>query len=347
MTYTITPFDPRPGDLSGLEQEMYALGVMKTIYVPCSPDVLAVKHALAQKEAEVLRMYESPHYRCQDPLHHIFFDRYIEWSKAAVNIDSNAFSNRYPASGSSEAIRETIAWHGNCEQKLGRVPRIHIFTGEYEGYRAYAEAHDVTVVEHARDDYEASMIEEVRTGDRFYLSAPSGIDGNIWAGYDAFLRFLENELPDIRLMLDLAYLNTTTTTPVLRTGSPVINGIFVSHSKAFPGTYYDRIGGIFSKDEIPGLYGNMWFKNLRSLLLGVNLMDNFPLGELAKRLQPMQAQVIAQLQEALGADDIVASDVTFIATQPLPESPTEFQSLLTRGDRVRYCLTPGLTKLLN
>jgi len=347
MSPDITTFQIAPGPLSAVEEEMYALGVMKTVYVPCDPDVAAVKLALARQEERVLKMYENPHYRCQDVLHHEFFNTYAAWSRPAVNIDLNAFPHRYPCNGSSEAIRETIAYHASCERERGHEPRIHILSGDYEGYRAYAEAHDVAVIEHARDKYVASMCDAVREGDRFYLSAPSGIDGNIWDGYEAFLEFVETELPGARLMLDLAYLNTTSRVPRIRTDSPAIDAIFVSHSKAFPGTYYDRVGGIFSKYEVPGLYGNMWFKNLRSLLLGVNLMNNFALGEIPRRLAKLQATVIDELNATIGNGRIVASDVTFIATQPVPDQLTEIQQLLTRGDCVRYCLTPGLTRLLS
>ncbi|GEM_PF-3877367 len=100
--------------------------------------------------------------------------------------------------------------------------------------------------------------------DRFYLSAPSGIDGNVWDGYEKFLTFLENKCPEMKLLLDLAYLNTTPETPVIRTES----------------------------------------------------------------------------------DDITASDVTFVATQPTPESPTPMQEFLQRGQHVRYCLTPGMIQAL-
>lgn len=65
-------------------------------------------------------------------MHGEFFDRYIAWSKSAVGIQSHQYPYQYPTSGSSEAIRETIAHYANDERAKGRIPQIHVFDGEYE-----------------------------------------------------------------------------------------------------------------------------------------------------------------------------------------------------------------------
>ena len=40
------------------------------------------------------------------------------------------------------------------------------------------------------------------------------------------------------------------------------------------GVYYDRIGGIWMRQEDQGLFGNKWFKNLTSLALGTTLLKS-------------------------------------------------------------------------
>lgn len=341
-TFNDVPAAPLSNDDVMLQQ----LGIMKTIYVPVHPFVNGIKAELATRSDEIMKMFSEPHKRTQDNMHEAFFTTYVEWANQAVKIDPKIFKFHYPTSGSNEAIRETIAHHGNLQQKKGHSPRIHIFKGEYEGYRAHADAHQVEVIEHDRENYQDCIDQHLRAGDPFYISAPSSIDGNIWDGYEAFLTFLENHHPTTKLMVDLAYLNTTKKTPNIRVDSEVIETIFISMSKSFPGTYYDRIGGMLSKQELPGLFGNMWFKNLPGLLLGRNLMENSTLGDIPKEMSIIQERVVKQLQKTFGVD-LTPSDVTFVATQSIPDEPSKIQTLLKRNNIVRYCLTPAIHEALN
>lgn len=343
---TVYPFDEtRIGELSSQEEEMYKGGFMKTIYVPHHPYVKQVKLAIATQASNIVKMYESPHLKAQDFMHQKFFDTYFKWSYEAVKIDKSQFPYQYPTSGSSEAIRESIAHYGNKERAARRIPQIHVFEGEYEGYTAYAKAHNVEIVVHSRGNYKETLKKHLKPGQKFYISAPSGIDGNIWKGYEEFLQHIEKNYEQSEIMLDLAYLNTTAETPQIRTNSSVINAIFISMSKSFPGTYYDRIGGVISKSELPGLYGNMWFKSLYSLLLGVNLMENSPLGEIPKEMRTLQLEIVEKLKKTLG-EELEASDITFIATKPIPENPTAIEKDLSRNGKVRYCLTPSMDTAL-
>ncbi len=347
MAIEIQTFDNVPqGELTAYDKKLHALGIMKTIYVPVHPRVTEIKIELGRAAERTVNMFQNPHRRQQDLMHEMFFETYGDWSRAALNLDLPSFPFQYPASGSNEAIRETIAFHASQSQTAGQEPRIHVFEGEYEGYTAHAQTHNVTIVKHSRDDFEASLEHSLKPGEPFYLSMPSGIDGNIWPDYDRFLRHLENRHPMTRLMVDLAYLNTTQETPIIRTDSPVIDGIFISMSKSYPGTYYDRVGGLISKTQMPGLYGNKWFKNLNGLLLGINLMTNSPLGEIPADMARAQRHAIDKLRGVLG-DDLTPSDVTFIATQDVPEDPSEIQKSLLRAGKVRYCLTPSIIEFLH
>jgi len=347
MAIEIQTFDNVPqGELTDYDRKLHALGIMKTIYVPVHPRVTEIKVELGHAAERTVNMFQNPHRRQQDLMHELFFETYRDWSRESVNLDLQSFPFQYPASGSNEAIRETIAFHASQSQKAGQEPRIHVFEGEYEGYTAHAQTHNVAIIKHDRNNFEASLEGSLKPGEPFYLSMPSGIDGNIWAGYEKFLTHLENRHPLARLMVDFAYLNTTKETPKIRTESPVIDGVFVSMSKSYPGTYYDRIGGLISKTQMPGLYGNKWFKNLNGLLLGINLMKNSPLGEIPADMARAQASALERLRPILG-DDLIPSDVTFIATQPPPENPSEIQESLLRAGKIRYCLTPSIIEFLH
>jgi len=347
MTVNIHTFQDAPaGDLSEYDLALHAQGIMKTIYVPVHPKVNEIKVELAKSAAQTVAMFQDPHRRTQDRMHEAFFETYIEWARPAAPIESSDFPFQYPTNGSNEAIRESIAFLATEARRSGKEPCLHVFEGEYEGYTAHAITHGVKIIAHDRANYESSLKEKFGVGDHFYMSAPSGIDGNIWGGYDAFLEHLERDYQDRHLMIDLAYLNTTSTKPAIRTNSPIIKGIFISMSKSFPGTYYDRIGGLLSKQEYPGLFGNKWFKNLNGLLLGVNLMKNSPLGEIPADMHKAQLQAIEALKPELG-DDIKPSDVTFIATQALSENPSDLQKSLIRAGQIRYCLTPSIISILN
>ncbi len=112
----------------------------------------------------------------------------------------------------------------------------------------------------------------MRPGDCFYLSQPSSIDGNTWDDADEFIKMMAHTHPYVRIRLDLCYLGTTTRPfKLLNANMFNVDMIFFSLSKVF-GVYYHRIGGVFCKRKLPGLFGNRWFKNLFSLQLGCELM---------------------------------------------------------------------------
>lgn len=338
--------------------EMAERGVTKTVYGLVYPEVEQVYLDVYTNRKRIGALFDEPYTRRQNNMHEALIGGYVDWAKEIAPIDRKVFSHVAPTSGSSEAIRETIAYHGNWGETYvydenwgtNRVhqegPTIHVFDGEYEGYQAYAAAHNVGLIFHDRNDYEHSIGVWANRGDRFYLSQPSGIDGNIWKGYDDFMKFLAKEQPDLKVMLDLAYVGTFANPDVvIDTTHKNIEAIFFSLSKTF-GTYYQRIGGMFSKTDFPGLTGNSWFKNLPSIEVGAELMRNFGVQDLPKKYKSVQQAIVTDLGREFGPG-VEASDVILLATQPTsPAEPNEFKRLLTRVDKVRYCLTPRLDKMI-
>jgi len=332
------------------KQQTIEKGVTKTVYSTVYPEVERVYLDVYGNRERMRSLFEDAYTSRQDGMHEALIGGYVNWAKDVVPIDRKVFAHAYPTSGSSEAIRETIAYHGNTQYRsFGQggdtCPTINVFKGEYEGYKAYAEAHNVRLVEHDRNSYQASLSWRDMTGEKFYLSQPSGIDGNIWKGYDDFMDFLARTQPQLKVMLDLAYVGTfANPDTVIDTTHKNIEAIFFSLSKTF-GTYYHRIGGMFSKKDFPGLLGNMWFKSLPAIEVGAELMRNFGIQELPRKYKPLQEDLVRDLGREFG-DGIEASDVILLATQPVSPEDDDFKKQLTRVDRVRYCLTPRLEKAI-
>ena len=331
--------------MSDIEKKaFFELGVSKTVYGLVYPETSNITR-ITLGGFGLEDGFQKPYTKVQDRMHDVLFDNFFEWAKLrGVKINEEKFVERYPTSGSNEAIKDTIAYLGSREID-GYKPKIHVFKGDYEGYKMNALAHNVCVVEHEREDFEKTIKENFKKGDRFYVSQPSGIDGNYWSGYEEFMNFLQNEVPEMKVMLDLAYLGTSAEeeVPEIDASHNNISGIFFSTSKSF-GTYYQRIGGLVSREAIPSLYGNKWFKSLPAITVGSTLLRNSRNETLALKYSRYRREALKILQDVSDVE-IVGSDVNLLATSVIPANPTDIQRYLTREKLVRYCLTP-LTDIL-
>ncbi len=196
----------------------------------------------------------------QDGVHEAFFEQWLDWTRAVVHFDSNEFAYRYPTSGASEGLREAIHAYGARARAENFMPTIHVFEGEYEGYAAYARAASIPIISHRRSLWRQA-IESMQPTDQFYISQPSGIDGNVWQEFDACASELARSRPTVQLMLDLSYVGCVARDYHISANYPNVAAIFLSLSKP-AGVYYHRIGGMFSRQEFLGLFGNKWFKNV-------------------------------------------------------------------------------------
>jgi hypothetical protein len=258
----------------------------------------------------------------------------------------------YTTGGASEALRETVYAYGHRARAEGFAPVIHVFEGDYEGFAAYAQAAGIAVVAHNRAAWRETLA-QVGARHQFYISQPSAIDGNVWADFDAFAAALYRQQPQADLMLDLTYVGCVARPFAVSAQSPNVQAIFFSLSKPM-GVYYHRIGGLLSRREYPGLFGNKWFKNLLSLRLGTALMQRYGVHALPARYAALgQAPAIARARKTLGLD-LQAADVFLLATGAKPEDEnniTDLQSYLLRGgageEKLRLCLTPTIAQLVN
>ena len=188
----------------------------------------------------------------------------------------------------------------------------------------------------------ANINKQMRPGDRFYISHPSSIDGNIWPHIDEFIALMAEHNPQVGIYLDLCYVGTTQK-PVVVANANLFNvqALFFSLSKVY-GVYYHRIGGVYSRKRLPGLVGNMWFKNLLSLHIGKKLLNHFG-SSLPKTYGDLQNKAVEALEawyEEQGSVAIIEpSDVVLLA-HAKGRGFYQWDKALQRGNGIRYCLTP-------
>lgn len=319
-----------------MEGTVIEIGVTRTVYSLLYPEVRAVIDKLAKGFPHDL--YTAPYSKKQDAMHAPLFEEWMDWARDVVEIPDNEFPFRYPTAGSSEGIREAITDH-HVKNPAGRLV---VFEGEYEGYQNFAKNIGMTVVFYDRRKADQLTPDHFQDGDLFILSQPSSIDGNFWSGYDDLLGGMSVGKKNITVFLDLAYVGCT---PAIWSIDvpPIVKTVFFSLSKAF-GVYYHRIGGVFSREEIPGLYGNMWFKNLFSIRLGVELLRTFRVNTLPFRYRELQKQAVSTLMsQGVQARE---SDVLLLAFGSEGDLGAR-QDMYRGSGSYRYCLTPMIDRAIH
>jgi hypothetical protein len=342
-----------------LDRRVKNAGASKTVYALVTPETEAAKNLILGNWVagpDAARRHHLEQFRDawtgkQFAAHEAFLERWMAWAAPVVAIDAAAFPWRYPTAGGSEALFHVIAAYGNRARGQSFHPQVHIFAGEYEGYKAYAEACGIAVVEHARTDWEAVGRSLPATA-LFCLSQPSAIDGDVWPEANAFFALLAAGAGQPRLLLDVTYVGAIAEPPAARIAgdSPAVLAVAFSLSKPF-GVYYDRIGGILCRDSMPSLFGNQWFKNLTSLQLGTALLELHDVFDLPRRYRTVQREAAAQIGRRLGLT-LSPSDVCVLAqADPQDTRDPELAAFLRRpaGDptaSLRLCLTPAMAEMI-
>jgi hypothetical protein len=342
-----------------LDRRVKSAGASKTVYALVTPETEAAKNVILGNcvdgpdaaRSRHLAQFRDAWTGKQFAAHEAFLERWMAWAAPLVAIDAAGFPWRYPTAGGSEALFHVIAGYGNRAREQRFDPQVHIFAGEYEGYRAYAEACGIAVVEHARADWEAVGRSMPATA-LFCLSQPSAIDGNVWPDANAFLALLAAGADKPRALLDITYVGAIAEAPAARiaSDSPAVQALVFSLSKPF-GVYYDRIGGIICRDSMPSLFGNQWFKNLTSLQLGMALLERHDVFDLPRRYRSVQREAALQIGRRLGLV-LSPSDVGVLAlANQQTTGDSELAAFLRRpaGDptaTLRLCLTPTMAEMI-
>lgn len=324
-----------------LDDKLVAAGASKTVYALVTPEVEAAKTFITH-DPEYLSRFRGAWTKKQDTAHHEFFDAWVEWSKPLVALDRKDFPFYYPCNGASEALRHLIYKYG-CDTTQ---PRIHVFEGEYEGYSAFAKDANVKVVVHDREDWRNSVLDVFQPGDLFFISQPSAIDGNVWTDFNRFLDVMERF--GTCVVADLTYVGAIADEPAARFNMtfPSVRNVVFSLSKPF-GAYYDRIGGVFCREEDGGLFGNAWFKNLTSLALGTRLLTRHGVYELPRKYAPEQDKALAEVGTALGLV-LRPADIYILAVSlhALADKAMDTHLRRTPNGLLRVCLTPKMAEMI-
>lgn len=329
-------------DLS-IETKAKAYGVTRTVYSYYSPITSSVRQMMEQSGG-IDELFRDASSKKQDRYHEEFLDAWVNWVSPIFKFNTYALHHRYPTNGSSEAIRDAIM------MMAVQGKTLHVWEGEYEGYEAYAKAYNVPVIKHSRRLFEnEQVVHGLDENGVFILSQPSSINGNIWVPFYDFLDYLYKSHPNVEVYLDVCYIGCCADYfPFAEFNIkyfPNVTKVFFSLSKIF-GVYYFRIGGVFSKDEMPGLYGNMWFKNVYSLTFGQKLMETFGVCDIPKMLKPFQLQFVDKLNEHNMFGNAQPSNVVLLANK---YQPFDLDNNVIRAyddhfrrnkEYIRYCLTP-------
>jgi len=239
-----------------------------------------------------------------------------------------AFPYRYPTAGSEEGIREFMTRLATAGER-----RLYMWAGDYEGYREVARTRGMETVEVERDADPSTL-----AAGPWFLSNPSARDGNIVPAAEVQALAEAGH----QVFYDLSYLGSTDPA-VYDVSHPNVTAVALSFSKTF-GLFYYRIGFLFTREPVPALYANKWFKNVLSLLIAERVM-RLDAGALALKYKGLQKAVLDDLNREHGLS-LQASDAFLLAhltdagaSSLAPES----RAVLDRYRRhhgYRLCLTP-------
>lgn len=337
---TATQYNPN----RDLNARLLAVGASKTVYALVTPQMEAAKASVFGDKASAERENYLDQFReawtgKQDAYHEEFFDVWHEWSKPVVDLDREQFKFSYPTAGASEPIRQMIFDH---RAKGGTA--IHVFRGEYEGYKAMAEAAGMECIEHNRAEWHTPfggrlnrVANAMGRNHLFFISAPSAIDGNVWSEFNEFI----SKMPENTVVVDVTYVGAIGPGfEKFNLNQPAVRAVVFSLSKPF-GAYYDRIGGVFMRQEDLGLFGNRWFKGLTGLRLGTRLMQDNDVFAMHRLYSPLQTSKAKEVGIALGIA-LTPSDVFILAHATSSATYGEIGEYLNRAGSVRICLTPGM-----
>jgi len=273
-----------------------------------------------------------------DTMHEPILQKYVDRHSVALP-GLAGFQNRYPTAGSEEGIRETLSY-----LLMQGVEQVYVLKGEYEGYhfvgetRGYNHEGETKQLKTIEIDSNTTNVTDIEPG-WFFISNPSARDGNI----------IPNEFIDEvcegghKVFYDLAYVDSTRPHE-FDLSHENIRAAVISFSKPY-GLFYFRAGAAFTKEPIPSLYGNKWFKVVPSLLVADKLMDSVNPGELYQKYGPVQEGIIKRINDEHGLG-MRASDALLLGHLKKEDVGGFSQEQLDlirpfkRGDDYRFCLKP-------
>lgn len=320
--------------------------ISKTVYSLVWPQTHNLMLKCLQENAlDMVMRHSCPHHKMQDSIGPDFAESWWKWSNISTE-SSSIWSHFYPTNGASEALREII------NELMETKGTLFVFEGEYEGYQAIAQGHNIPVVQLSRLKFKEqweTIKNQITHKSQFWVSQPSSIDGCYW---DEFDEWCQIEHPLLEKWVDLTYIGATPSSfaRLLPFVSPKhITGCIFSLSKP-AGMYYRRIGGCFSSRSIAGLYGNIWFKNIDSIYLGQAFIDEVKCSSIPDQYVHLQHKVIEHFnRDNFPHEQWKPSQVVLLAhafTCPTQEKNQDDPHRFKRGQVYRVCITPSLHNLI-
>ncbi|MBI4016831.1 MAG: hypothetical protein HY363_04010 [Candidatus Aenigmarchaeota archaeon] len=237
------------------------------------------------------------------------------------------FNYNYPTSGSSEGIFHLLA-----QLKTTGVNSINVLSGEYEGFGIQAQNLGINVITREQED--------IGEPGYWFISNPSARDGNILP--NSFINKLCSN--GHRVILDIAYVGSTKQHK-FDVRHENIRAVVMSFSKPY-GTFRFRTGGfVFSRHEIPSLYGNKWFKDITRLFQAVALAELIGPVKLWNKYVQVQKKIISSINNEFGlnmrqSDALLLGYITDRDAKVLTAEQQKLIAPFQRGAGYRFCLTP-------
>lgn len=265
-----------------------------------------------------------------DDFHVPIIDRLVDYYKESVPA-LGGFQSKYPTAGSEEGIKEFMT-----RLRTDGENHICVIKGDYEGFSEVAKTRglDVWVVNpYVNPKYISPSV--------WFISNPSARNGR---------HLPDGLIYDIceaghKVFYDMSYLGTTTPM-VYDLSHPNIVAAAISFSKPY-GLFYYRIGFTFSREPIPALYGNKWFKNVFSLLVADRVMQMLDIWKLSEKYRTVRARILEKIRTETGLP-LHPSEVFLLAYLEEKDVPwgcltVEQMEMIKPFDRegtYRFCLTP-------
>lgn len=297
-----------------------------TIYCYYFPEVRKVIDSIVKKYPH--KIFLKSIIPGLDKFHEPIIERYIRYVKQAVS-GLGTFAFRYPVNGASEAIFHLIAHIKTHEPKTP----LYTIEGDYQGYKQYADRLKLKIKEVSKEETTEPKLKK----GIFFISNPNAHVGEILSN-----SFIQKVVKRHRLVLDITYVGITRPFNINVQNKNII-AVLSSFSKPM-GLYYYRVGFVFSRQEIPTLWPNKWFKNIFSLIIADRLMKKIKFGSLYKKYRPIQEKIIEGLNKKYGLN-MYPSEVPLLGLidpkQVKKTSPETREMLLKyfRNDVYRLCIT--------
>ncbi len=328
---------------------MSGLTAMKSVYCYFFPEVRTVLREVEGRLPDDMYLVTTPAENVYRSLEHLFNpplvipatkEGYVDLDEIHVPVIDRItsaysaivpglkdFKYRYPTAGSSEGIREILK-----KAQTNGTNAINVLDGEYEGYGEYAKAYGMAVNHCDPSDYE-----EPGT---WFISNPSAVDGNIIPN-DRVTALCDS---GHKVVLDLAYVGATRPYE-FDVSHENVSAVVMSFSKPY-GVFRFRIGGIvFSRDEIPSLYGNKWFKDTLRLCQALKLAEDVGPHALYPKYRPVQEEIIGDVNKEfrLGikpSDSLLLGHLNSEDSDGLSTEQLDLIGPFKRGSGYRFCFTP-------